>query len=272
MLLQLPNGLLADCRMKWTVWDAISSLWTGLHTVTNKCCFIQLSGRLIKIRPRQKLLSVVRFCEAPVSALLRWFVPRNGCVLGWKVLETCGKKLPQRSFSHSQITSPNQSHPPLEITYQSVKENSLLQIQHAWRPDLVTRLRESHTQQACKTRHEHKTTSRLLSGCGSRVFGCVLFCFLYPVHPAFPTDVFPIKWNVFTASMCSTQWKTLPTPGAYTCAFLLMAFYKSLQNSAVCHLSISVFKSVTLLASPAATILDTTVRSSPWLSLLKDTC
>lgn len=192
---------LQDEAAPFSVRDANTSLRTGLHTVTNKCCFTQLSPRLIKTRPRQKLLSAVRFCESSASALLR-FPPRNGCILGWKVLETCGRKLPQRSFSQSRITSPNQSHPPLEITYQSVKEHSLLQIQHAWRPDLVTRLRKSHTQQDCNTRHE---TSCLLLGCGSHLFACVLFCFsTHFIQPSQQTHS-PLSGMVFTASVCRTQ-------------------------------------------------------------------
>lgn len=235
---QLPSGL-AGCRDEvapFSVRDAITSLRSGLHPVTNECCFTQLSPRLIKIRQREKLLSAVRFCEAPVSAPLR-FSPRNGRVLGWRVLETCGTKLPQRSFSQSQITSPNQSHPPLGTTYQSVEENSLLQIQHAWRPDLVTRLRKSHTQQACKTRHEHKTTSCLLSGCGFHLLACVPICFSTHFIQLFTRDAFPIKWNGLHGSHAQNTVKDTSQTWSPHERFLVMAFDKRLQNSAVCHLS-----------------------------------
>lgn len=80
---------------------------------------------------------------------------------------------------------------------------------------------------------------------------CHLFvlCFVFSPFSIQPVQLthFLLSRMFFTVSMCSTEWKLLPTPRAYT--FLLRAFYKSLRNCAVGHLSISVFKSTSGFAS-----------------------
>lgn len=134
-------------------------------------------------------------------------------------------------------------HPQIRVTHRwelptnQSEENSLLQIQHACRPDLVTRLRKSHTQQACKTRHEHKTTSCLLSGCGFHLFACVLICFSTHFIQPFTTDAFPIKWNGFHGFHVQNSVKNTSHTWSLHERSPIMAFDKRLQNSAVCHLS-----------------------------------
>lgn len=153
-------------------------------------------------------------------------------------------KLPQCSFSHSQITSPKS---------ESSTTGNYLPISQ--RKPLIANTTCMKTK-ACdpfeKESHPAGLYDDQLSALWLR-FSLVWLCsslFLYPLHPAFPTDVFPIKWNGFPSFHVQNTVKDTAYTWSLHERFLLMAFYKSVQNSAVRHLSISVFKSVTLLVPP----------------------
>lgn len=133
-----------------------------------------------------------------------------------------------------------------EFTLQSVRENSSLHINSELGMN-VGRAELGRVQHWGVTPSSYKlVTASSLAG----VFICLLvLCFVFSPHSIQPVQLthFLLSRMFFTVSMCRTQWKILPTHGAYT--FLLRAFHKSLRNSAVCHLGISVFKSTTGFAS-----------------------